>query len=426
MDLVVRHAQVLEHDGLVDIAVNGSEIASIKPSFSGEADREIDARGCLVLPTFVEPHVHLDKALLAERIPEAATIQEARERVSEAKRRFSVEDVLERARAAIEWALPSGVTFVRSHVDVDNIVRLTGVEALSKLRKEFQGLVDMQIVAFPQEGIVRAPGVSELLERAVNGEGRVMGGLPEAELNPEAERTHIQTVVRIAKELDVDLDVHCDVNPSTHVVEDYAAAVIKNGFQGRATADHLISLSYIDETKASEVIALLKRAKINVIANPCTMMMSGFTDHPPLGRGVTRIREIVRAGVNFSYGLDNIVDPYNPFGDFDTLRNGWLLAYQGQLNTENDMLSILKMNTYNAARTLRLPNYGIKPGCNADLNVLDEKSPREALRRRTLPVFVIKGGRVVAENQLRSRQGHLKLKAEHEPPPQKSSRRARV
>ncbi len=403
MDLVIRGAQTLERDGLVDIGIGGSEIRSVKHSFPGRGEREIEAHGLLVLPTFIEPHVHLDKALLAERLRESSTIQEARERVREAKKNFTVQDVVERARTALNSALTSGVTYVRSHVDVDDTVRLTGVEALTKLKAEFRGVVDLQIVAFPQEGIIRSPGVQDLLHGAVRGGARVMGGLPEAEDSAEAAKTHLRTVAEIARSSHIDLDVHCDVNPKTTLVEDYAAVVIRNRLQGRATADHLISLSYLDESRTAYIIALLKRARVNVIANPCTMMVSGFTDRPPLGRGVTRIKEIVRAGLNFSYGLDNMVDPYNPFGDFDALRNGWLLAYEGQLNTAEDILSILRMNTYNASRTLRLPRYGIREGCTADLNVLDAKNPREALGRRTIPLFVIKQGRVLVENRIQTK-----------------------
>jgi len=400
LDLVVRNASVLERSGPVDIATRGSRIERVSPNFRGAAKKEVDAKGCLVLPSFVEPHVHLDKALLAEKLAESATIQEAREKVREAKKSFTVDDIASRARTALNWAIASGVTYVRSHVDVDNIVGLSGIQALLKVRKEFEGLVNLQIVALPQEGIAKSPGVSELLEEAVSAGADVVGGLPDAELNPEGRMIHLQTVFRIAKSMGVDVDVHCDVGPSTTIIEEYAAEVVKNGFEGRATADHLISLSYLDDAKASGVIDLIKKAKINVVANPCTMMVSGSTASPPMGRGVTRIKEILRAGINFSYGLDNLVDPYNPFGDFDPLRNGWLLAYQGQLNSERDMRSILMMNTYNAARTLRLKSYGIRPGCVADLNVLDAKTPREALRRRTLPVAVIKEGRVIVESRL--------------------------
>ena len=411
VDLVVRNARTLEEAGPVDIAIEGSRIVSVKRTFKGKGRREIDAKGHLVLPTFIEPHVHLDKALLAERLPESSTIQEAREKVREAKESFTVDDIVKRAKTVLGWALASGVTHVRSHVDVDNIVRLTGIEALTKVRKDFRGLVELQLVAFPQEGIVKSPGVSKLLEEAVDRGADVVGGLPETEPTLEWQRLHIQTVLRIARAKNVDVYVHCDVGPSTETVKEFAAEVVKNGFQGRTTADHLISLSYFEDAKAAEIIALIKMAGINVVANPCTMMVSGAAPAPPMGRGVTRIKEIIRAGINFSYGLDNIIDPYNPFGDFDPLRNGWLLAYQGQLNSEDDMRSILEMNTYNAARTLRIPRYGTRPGCDADLNVLDAKSPRDALRQKTLSLFVIKKGRILVENKVTKKSSIRLLRA---------------
>jgi cytosine deaminase len=403
MDLVIRNARTLEESEPVDIAINGSRITSVKRTFSGKAERKIDAKGCLVLPTFIEPHVHLDKALLAESVPESSTIQEARERVKEAKRSYTPDDIAKRARTVLGWAQESGVTVVRSHTDVDNIVRLMGIQALGRLKREFRGLIDIQLVAFPQEGILKSPGVSQLLEEAGKRGADVVGGLPEAEPTDDWRKTHLQTVVRIAKEQSLPLDVHCDVGPFTGIIEEYARMVVQNGLQGRATADHLISLSYFDNARASEIISLVKAAGINIVANPCTMMVSGFSERPPLGRGVTRIKEIVRAGINFSYGLDNIVDPYNPFGDFDVLRNGWLLAYQGQLNTEEDMRSILRMNTYNAAETLGLRSYGTGKGCVADLNIFDAKTPREALRRSAKPLYVIKRGRILVENKVRTK-----------------------
>ncbi|MDG6988589.1 MAG: amidohydrolase family protein [Nitrososphaerota archaeon] len=405
MDLVVRNARVPDGGGTVDIGVEGGAIVAVKPSVPGRGETEIDAGGCLVLPSFVEPHVHLDKAFLAERMPESKTIQEARERIREAKKGFTAEDIAARARRALRLAVAGGVTFVRTHVDVDGTSGLTGVRALAKVKKEFEGVVDLQVVAFPQEGILRSPGVSELLARALEEGADLLGGIPETETSQESMDAHTDLVTKMSSELGVDVDCHCDVNPATAAVERFAERVGALGLGGRATASHLISLAYMDDARAAATIGLIRRAGLNVVTNPCTAMVSGFTKAPPLGRGVTRIKELLRAGVNVSYGLDNLVDPYNPFGDFDPLRNGWLLAYEGQLNSSEDFASVLRMDTYNAARTMRLEGYGLSPGGRADFNVLDAETPRECLRRRTVARFVVKKGAVLYENEVSSVPG---------------------
>ncbi|MDG7027326.1 MAG: amidohydrolase family protein [Nitrososphaerota archaeon] len=405
MDLVVRNARVADGGGKVDIGVEGETIRYVKPSVPGRGEREIDARGCLVLPSFVEPHVHLDKAFLAERMPESRTIQEARERIREAKKGFTADDIAARARRALRLAVAGGVTFVRTHADVDDASGLTGVRALAKVKEEFEGVVDVQVVAFPQEGVLKSSGVPELLARALEQGADILGGIPEAEQSQASMDAHTDLVTRMSSELGVDVDVHCDVNPATATVERFAEKVSALGLGGKATASHLISLAYMDDARAAETIRLIRGAGLNVITNPCTAMVSGFTKAPPLGRGVTRVKELLRAGVNVSYGLDNLVDPYNPFGDFDPLRNGWLLAYEGQLNSSEDFGSILRMDTHNAARTMRLAGYGLSPGSRADFNVLDAETPRECLRRRTVARFVVKKGAVIYENEVSSVPG---------------------
>jgi cytosine deaminase len=392
MDLLVRNVRTIASRQLTDIGVEKGKISVITKPILGRANVEIDGRGGLVLPTFVEPHVHLDKAFLGERVREAKSISDARKIVRKAKEDFSVSDVKKRARRAIDAALSSGVTAVRTHVDVDPAVGLKSVKALVELRAEFKDSLTLQIVAFPQSGLAQEVGVEELLLKALEIGADVLGGIPEAETTKKRGYSQINKLLEIASEKDVDLDIHCDVIPTTNYVKYYAKQVIKHNFHGRATASHLIALSFAPNSEAKNVVRLLRKARMNVVSCPCTMMISGASNHQPLGRGVTRIQEILHAGINLAYGLDNIVDPYNPFGDFDPLRNGWLFAYQGQLRSRRDMKSILKMPTYNSARILRLQRYGLRRGCNADFNVLDAESPREALRRKTSALFVVKAG----------------------------------
>lgn len=378
-------------------------ISKVSKNIEERGELEIRAEERIALPTFVEPHVHLDKVLLAERVAEAKTIAEARQIVRETKKHFTVDDVTSRIERVLTWAITNGVTIVRTHVDVDSIVKLVSMEALSSLSEKYRDVVDLQLVAFPQEGVIQNEESLELLKEALRKDANVVGGLPEAERNTEDMKQHVDTVISLAEEFGRDVDVHCDVQPSTKNIEYYAAKAIERQFQGRCTADHLIALSYYSDEYAAKIISLIRQAEMNVVACPCTMMVSGALDPPPKGRGVTRIKEILAAGINLVYGLDNLVDPYNPFGNFNPFLNGWLLAYQGQLNSSQELDLLYRMPTYSSASLLRLSNYGLRPGCRADVNILNASNLREAFRTQTQPTYVIKKGRVIAENQTQTK-----------------------
>lgn len=399
MQLLVKNCRTIERDGLIDMAVDEGRIVKISNEIKEHADEVIDASGMLVIPSFIEPHVHLDKAFLAEKMPEASSMAEARRIVREAKKSFTKEDVIARAERCIRTAIQNGVLYIRSHVDVDVFAGTTSLEALLELKKKYHKLVKIQLVAFPQEGLYKYEGSIDILLKAVKMGADAVGGLPEAEQDELKGKEQIKELFRIANERALPIDLHCDVQPYTNYIEFYAEQAIKNSYFARATADHLIAMSYYDDSYAQKIIDLIKRSGMNVIANPCTSMVSGSSDPPPRGRGVTRIKEIVRSGINFSFGLDNIVDPYNPFGDFDPLRNAWLLAYEGQLNSGRDMLELFRMPTYNASHVLGLELYGLKEGNNADFNILPSKELREALRTSCRPTYVIKSGRVIARRE---------------------------
>lgn len=383
----------------MDLWVDQGKIQKVSRSGQSQAaESKIDANGGLLLPTFIEPHVHLDKVLLGEQLKEASSITEARQSVKEAKKNFTRESVRARAVRVLPWAIQNGVTIVRTHVDVDPVVGLTSVQAILELREKFKQIVDIQIVAFPQEGMIQDPFSAELIEKALDLGCDVIGGMPEAEKSSDESKHHIDKLFSIAKERNLPLDVHCDVLPFGTNIEYYASQSIELGFKERATADHLIALSYYDDNYASKIISMIISASMNVITNPCTMMTSGTLDKPPKGRGLTRVKDLVRSGVNVAYGSDNIIDPYNPFGDFNPLSNGWLLSYGGQLNLSTEIDSIIRMPTYSSSKILGIQRYGIAPGCSADFNIFAEKSTRELLRLHTMPRYVFKRGKNICEN----------------------------
>jgi cytosine/creatinine deaminase len=398
MDFLITNARVLDSEELVDISIQGEKIEEVRKAGGKNPPGSVDAGGGLVLPTFIEPHVHLDKALLGEQLKEASSISEARQIVKEAKRKFTVESVQARAEKVLPWAVQCGVTHIRTHVDVDSIAGTTSVEALLKAAEKFRHVIDMQIVAFPQEGLAQNPSSIELVEKALELGCSVVGGMPEAEASPEDSKKHIDKIISLAKKRNLPADVHCDVLPLRKNIEYYATESQRNGLGEKSTADHLIALSYYDDEYASKVISLIRKASMNVITNPCTMLTSGNLDKPPLGRGITRVKELMKAGVNVAFGSDNIVDPYNPFGDFNPLSNGWLLAYGAQLSTTTEINSVIRMPTYCSSTVLGLQNYGTAIDCYADFNVFNEKSIRELVRTRSKPKYVFKRGRKICEN----------------------------
>ena len=389
---------MLDTEGLFHINLDDGKIVNIGKEVQEESDEKIDAMGNLVVPTFVEPHIHLDKVLLAEKLRESGSISEARQMVRDAKKSFTLGEVRDRIERVIPWGIENGVTVVRTHLDVDEYSKTTSVEAMVELKKKFKDLVDIQIVAFPQEGTIRDPQALDMLRKAINLGANVIGGLPETEASESDSKKQIDELFLLAKEKDLDLDVHCDVLPHFKNIKYFTTQVSRNRYEGRATVDHLIALSYYDEEYASKIIRMIEAASINVVTNPCTMISSGATHKPPKGRGITRVKDLVKAGVNVAYGSDNIIDPYNPFGDFNPLSNGYLLAYGAQMNSSSDIESLVRMPTYSSAKILRLKNYGLRPGDNADLNVFSERTPKELFRVHGKPRYVIKKGKILVEN----------------------------
>ena len=399
MTLLIRNARTLTSEELVSILVDDDRILEVATVPLAGAEREIDAQGSLVLPTFVEPHIHLDKALLSEEFGFSSSIGQAREIIRKAKESFTVSSVKERVKKVIPLALRQGVTVIRTHVDIDPIVELKSLNALNELRNEYSRLLDIQIVATPQEGILSQEGTEELLHKALESGADLIGGLPEVEMSAGESREHLDSVFSIAREKNVDVDVHNDVVSFGRNLEYFVTKVIRTHYEGRASSAHNIALAHYSDDYASKIISLIKRARVNITTNPCTMMTSGGQHPPPIPRGITRVRELLNAGVNVTYGIDNMVDPFNPFGDFSALRNGWLLAYGGQLNSPELFEHIPRMVTENAARMLRLADYGIAKGCRADLNVLNYSRVADALRFADIPRYVIKRGKILAENQ---------------------------
>lgn len=402
MDLVIRNARLRGQEKLVDIAIAGEKIEHICEKIPGKGKEEIDAGGRLVTPTFVDPHVHLDKALISEVVRRniSGTLAEAIEIIWDKKRNYTIEDIKERAGKTIEWAVLHGTTIIRTHVDVDNIGGLVPLEGLLEVRRECKDLVDIQIVAFPQEGIIQNPGTKDLMRKAMEKGADVVGGMPYNELTEDDSKEHIDFSFQLAREFDADIDMHVDEtdDPGARTLQYLAAKTIKENYQGRVTAGHTCALAAYNDYYAAKVIGMIKAAGINMITNPATnLMLEGRLDKQPIRRGITRVKELLAAGINVCYGQDCLKDTFYPtFGQADMLEVGLITAHAAQFSTPEEIEILFHMPTVNAARVMRLEDYGIAPGKTASMNVIDAMSVQEAFRTQADRLYVIRKGRVIA------------------------------
>ena len=404
MDLIVRHARLRRRPdaGLVDIGIAEGRIVRVEPRIADRAAREIDAGGRLTTPSFVEPHIHLDKALTADRAEENRTnfFEDSIAIMREVKRGYTVEDVADRATRVIHALVAHGVTFVRTYVDVDSIVGLVALDGVLAARDRCRSLAHVEIVAFPQEGIVCDPGTDERMVRAMERGADVVGGMPFAEWIREDSRRHIDLVFEIARRFDRDVQMHVDEtdDPGATTLHDTAVKTLREGWTGRVAADHATALAAWNDTYAAQVIGLVARARMSVVTLPSKLMRGGIRDREPRRRGITRVKELLAAGVNVAYGQDVIQDGFIPvFGTGDPLQVGFLLAFAAQFSTRADIETLYDMATVNGARLMRLDGYGAEVGCRADLVIVDAPSVHEAYRTQPPRLAVIHDGRVVAE-----------------------------
>ncbi len=402
MDLVVRNARLRHRPDLVDIGIAEGRIRRIERDLGERAAREIDAAGNLTTPAFVEPHIHLDKALTADRARENPTnlFEESLAIMREVKRTYTVEDVATRASEVVRGLVGHGVTFLRSYVDVDSIVGLTALEGVLAARERCRHLAHIELIAFPQEGIVCDPGTADLMVTAMERGADVVGGMPFAEWIDEDSRRHLDVVFEIARRFDRDIQMHVDEtdDPGATTLHHYAVKALREGWTGRVAADHVTALAAYNDTYAARVIGLVARARMSVVTLPGKLMRGGIRDREPKRRGITRVRELLAAGVNVAYGQDVVRDGFIPvFGTGDPLQVGFLLAYAAQFSTRADIETLYDMATVNGARLMRLADYGLEVGRRADLVVVAAPSVQEAYRTQPPRLAVIHDGRLVAE-----------------------------
>ena len=404
IDLLLRDCRLPDGEAPQHIAIVGGRIASIGRD-APAALEVIEVEGRLVTPGLVEAHIHLDKALLDDRVTAAAgTLDEAIRLTGAAKRDFTVEDIRARARRVLDMAIAAGTTAMRSHVEVDPIVGLTALEAILPLKAEYAAALDLQLCAFAQEGILQSPGTEGLLRRALGRGADLVGGCPYNDTDADK---HIEIVFALAQAFDVDVDFHVDFfdEPDHLHVRQVIEHTVRSGWQGRVAVGHLTELAALPVVEQDTLIGQLAAAGIGVIALPATdLYLMGRGDEVNVRRGLTPLRRLLAAGVPVALASNNIRNPFTPVGTADLADLTFLTAVAAHMGTPRELGMLLDTITSHPARLLRLPEYGLAPGCHADLVVWDCERAEEAVATLPPRVLVIKRGRVTIEHERHVRE----------------------
>jgi cytosine deaminase len=389
-----------------DILVDGERIAGIGARSARDVDDRLVCSGQLVLPAFIDGHVHLDKVLIRDELREHdGTLSGAIGAIHERKRRYTADDVSARAVSVIEESVRLGTTRLRSHVDVDTIGGLTPLEGVMGAARECADIAEVRTIAFPQEGLLRDPGAYSLMEAALEAGADVVGGMPHWELDEDAQREHVRLCFELAQRFDRDIDMHVDETDDGGVrtLEMVADEALARGFVGRVCAGHVCSLAAADHDYADRVIEKCRRAEISIASNPVTnLVLQGRGDRGLIRRGTTRIAELRAAGVNVLFGQDCVKDGFYPFGRGSMLEVALISAHAAHLTTKSDLAYVLRAVTDAPAQAMRLTDYGLVAGARADMQLLPVPTWDEALRLQPLPEKVWSRGRLVAENSVRS------------------------
>jgi len=400
LDLIIRNGNLPDGRSGMDIGVQGGRIAEVAHRIEAAAGAEIDATGRLVSPSFVDPHFHMDATLSLglPRMNRSGTLLEGIALWGELRPTLTHEAVIERALRYCDLAVSQGLLHIRSHVDISD-PSLLAVESLIAVRKKVAPYIDLQLVAFPQDGYYRSPGAVDALSRALDLGVDIVGGIPHFERTMGDGAASVAALCRIAADRGLPVDMHCDEtdDPMSRHIETLAAETVRFGLQGRVAGSHLTSMHSMDNYYVSKLIPLMAEAEINVIANPLiNMMLQGRHDTYPKRRGMTRVRELMEAGLNVSFGHDCVMDPWYSMGSGDMLEVGHMAIHVAQMAGIEDKKKVFDALTVNSAKAMGLEGYGIDKGCNADLVILQARDPLEALRLKPTRLAVIRRGKIIA------------------------------
>lgn len=401
MDIVIRNASLADGQTGIDIAIDQGRIAAIGPALALKAGREIDAGGDLVSTPFVDAHFHMDATLSfgLPRVNASGTLLEGIALWGELKPELTQQALVERALQYCDWAVARGLLAIRSHVDVCDD-RLLAVEALLEVKRLVAPYLDLQLVAFPQDGLLRSPTAFANLKRAIAMGVEVVGGIPHFERTMADGAESVRLLCEFAAGQGLRVDMHCDESDDPHSrhIETLAYHSHRLGLHGRVTGSHLTSMHSMDNYYVSKLLPLIREGGVAAIANPLiNITLQGRHDSYPKRRGMTRVPEMLAAGIDVAFGHDCVMDPWYSLGSGDMLEVAHMGLHVAQMTGQDAMRACFRAVTETPARILGLEGYGIAVGCHADLVLLDAADAVEAIRLRAPRRLVMRRGQVVAE-----------------------------
>ncbi len=401
-DRIVLQNVNIYQQGLADVLIEGGVIRRISADLKGQAEeaRRYDLEKQLMVPPYVESHIHLDYAYTANHpgaVNNTGTLFEGIARWSEMKRKDTVEAVKERAKRALRNQILSGIQYVRTHVDITE-PNLTGLKALLELREEFRDFVKIQIVAFPQEGLYCYPGAEELLEEALKMGADVVGAIPHFEYTEDLGKASVKKAIDLAVKYNRLIDVHCDETDDEHsrYLEQLAYLALAYGIGARTTASHASAMASYNNAYTFKLFKLLCQSGLNFAVCPSeNLYLQGRQDSYPKRRGITRVKELTEAGLNVSFAQDSISDPWYPLGNGNLMNILDIGLHACQLMSLEEIENALDYITVHGAKTLNLDGYGIREGGPADFIILDARTPFEAVQNRALVLCSVRHGELL-------------------------------
>jgi cytosine deaminase len=423
LDLLIQNATLPDGRAGMSIAVSDGKIREVTAGLKAAAHEVLDAQGLLVSPPFVDAHFHMDATLSLglPRVNQSGTLLEGIALWGELKPLLTRDALIARALTYCDWAVAKGLLAIRSHVDVcgagpEGGDELLAVQALLEVKRRVAPYLDLQLVAFPQMGVLRDPHGLDKLKRALAMGVDVVGGIPHFERTYEEGTRSIKLLCELAAERGLPVDMHCDESddPLSRHIETLAFEAQRLGLQGRVTGSHLTSMHSMDNYYVSKLLPLMAEAQLQVVANPLiNITLQGRHDSYPKRRGMTRVPELLAQGINVAFGQDCVMDPWYSLGSGDMLEVAHMGLHVAQMTSQAAMRQCFEAVTVNPARILGLQGYGLEAGCNADFILLQARDPVEAIRLRATRLKVFRRGRLLAESPAASSQLHLPGRPAH-------------
>ncbi len=402
LDLLITNASLPDGRKNMSIAVAGGKIVEVTEALGAPSHESINAQGCLVTAPFCDPHFHMDATLSYgnPRVNESGTLLEGIALWGELKPNLTQDAIIERALSYCDWAVARGLLAIRSHVDTSDPTMLA-VEALLEVKKRVASYIDLQLVAFPQDGVLRSAGGVTNLKRALDLGVDIVGGIPHFERTMSEGAASVKLLCEIAAERGKLVDMHCDESddPMSRHIETLAFEAQRLGLQGRVNGSHCTSMHSMDNYYASKLISLIAQSGVSIIANPLiNITLQGRHDTYPKRRGMTRVPELMAAGVDVAFGGDCVMDPWYSMGSADMLEVAHMGLHVAQMTSQTGIKACFDAVTVNAAKVMHLNGYGIEAGCDASFVILQARDAMEAIRLRANRLMVFRRGKLLAKS----------------------------